>query len=320
MKEVAFTISTQSPFRLDLTAWALRRRPDNLIDRWDGRVYRRVLLLGPQQEPVEAAVRASRDGSGDNSVLTVTLSGSEVGPASVPAAEAAVRRLFGLNVDVSEFYALAEGDVLLSPLARRFRGLRPPRFPSIFETVANAIACQQVSLTLGILLLNRLAQSYGRAYRNATTDSGSTETIARAFPTPEDLAGTGPEALRSLGFSHQKARYLIDLATTVASGELDLEALAELDSSEALTELRRLRGVGRWSAEYVLLRGLGRLAVFPGDDVGARNNLQKWLRLAGALDYDEVQRVVARWQPYSGLVYLHLLLDSLARRGVIGSD
>ena len=75
--------------------------------------------------------------------------------------------------------------------------------------------------------------------------------------------------------------------------------------------MRTLRGVGRWTAEYVLLRGLGRLHVFPGDDIGARNNLQRWLGLLEPLDYDGVQRALAKWAPFQGLVYLHLLLWGL---------
>jgi DNA-3-methyladenine glycosylase II len=54
---------------------------------------------------------------------------------------------------------------------------------------------------------------------------------------------------------------------------------------------------------------LGRLHVFPGDDVGARNNLLRWLGLTGALDYDGVRRVLTPWTPYAGLIYFHLLLD-----------
>ena len=73
--------------------------------------------------------------------------------------------------------------------------------------------------------------------------------------------------------------------------------------------------MGRWTAEYVLLRGLGRLEVFPGDDVGARNNLRRWLGLPDALDYAGVHDAVAPWQSYAGLVYLHLLVDRLAAAG-----
>jgi DNA-3-methyladenine glycosylase II len=316
LDEFSFALPALPPFRLDLTAWALRRRPDNRIDLWDGQVYRRVLPLGPQNEPIEVAVRQDQRGSANQPELRVTLSGGGARRAIAPAAQAALERVLGLDVDLSGFYRLAEGDAILAPLARRYRGLKPPRFPSVFEALANAIACQQVTLTLGLSLLNRLAEIYGRACLDPA--AGENGGIApRAFPVPEELAGIPPEALRPLGFSHQKAQYLIDLAGAVADGKLDLEALAALDNEEAVARLRELRGVGRWSAEYVLLRGLRRLDVFPGDDVGGRNNLQRWLGLPGKLDYEGVQRVTARWQPYSGLVYLHLLLDSLEKRGVI---
>jgi DNA-3-methyladenine glycosylase II len=79
----------------------------------------------------------------------------------------------------------------------------------------------------------------------------------------------------------------------------------------------RLRGVGRWTAEYALLRGLGRLNVFPGDDIGARNNLVRWLGCRGPLDYAHVQAAVSDWRPFAGLVYFHLLLASLAERGTL---
>jgi DNA-3-methyladenine glycosylase II len=90
-----------------------------------------------------------------------------------------------------------------------------------------------------------------------------------------------------------------------------------LDDRAALAALLRLRGVGRWTAEYALLRGLGRLHVFPGDDVGARNNLARWLGRRGPLDYAGVQSAVHRWQPFAGVVYFHLLLANLAEHGTL---
>jgi DNA-3-methyladenine glycosylase II len=103
----------------------------------------------------------------------------------------------------------------------------------------------------------------------------------------------------------------------VASGELSLDVLADEDNERAAATVQRERGFGRWSAEYVLLRTLGRLDVFPGDDVGARNKLQHWLGLDTPPTYDEIQSVLARWTPFSGLVYFHLLLDGLAESGQI---
>ncbi|HEX5085711.1 MAG TPA: hypothetical protein VFY40_27065 [Blastocatellia bacterium] len=63
------------------------------------------------------------------------------------------------------------------------------------------------------------------------------------------------------------------------------------------------------------MRGPGRLHVFPGDDVGARNNLQRWLRLEKPLDYEGTRHALIRWKPYAGLIYFHLLLKHLPKRG-----
>jgi DNA-3-methyladenine glycosylase II len=188
--------------------------------------------------------------------------------------------------------------------------MRPPRFATVFEGVINAIACQQLTLTLGIRLLSRLAVACGTAI-------GEGDEAVHAFPRPEALARLSPAALRQFGFSRQKGRAMIELAQSAAEGRLDLEGLAALSDDEAVKRLCELRGVGRWTAEYVLLRGLGRPHVFPGDDVGARNNLQRWLRLRKTLDYEGVRRVMAGWADYAGLVYFHLLLDRLAAAGYL---
>jgi len=87
--------------------------------------------------------------------------------------------------------------------------------------------------------------------------------------------------------------------------------VADLSDEEAVKCLDQLRGVGRWTAEYVLLRGLRRLHIFPGDDVGARNSLQRWLGFRKPLDYQGVHRALASWRPYAGLIYFHMLLNGL---------
>jgi len=203
---------------------------------------------------------------------------------------------------------LFSANFFLGPLAKRFRGLKPPRLPTLFECLVNAIACQQLTLTVGIRLLNRLAETYGTPVR----DGGP-----RAFPRPAQLAGLSAEALRALGFSRAKALSIVGLAAAIETGAFDAEAIESLDNEEAVAALMRLRGIGRWSAEYALLRGLGRLDVFPGDDVGARNNLARRLQRKGPLDYAAVQDAVRPWQPFAGLVYFHLLLANLVERGAL---
>jgi DNA-3-methyladenine glycosylase II len=124
--------------------------------------------------------------------------------------------------------------------------------------------------------------------------------------------------LRALGFSGQKVRAIKDLAGAMARGHLDLEGLGRASDEMVLRErLLALRGVGRWTVEYVLLRGFGRLDVIPGDDVGAQNKLAAWLGRRRRLDYAGVHRIAERYHPYAGMVYFHLLLDGLEQRGVL---
>lgn len=299
MAHYRFMLEPRPPFRLDLTAWALRRQPHNLMDRWDGYHYRRVLPVGA----ATAAVEVTQTGSVEAPQLVVRVEAGRGARRVEPVVSAALQRLLGLDVDLDTFYAFVADDPRLAPLAGRFRGLKPPRFTTPFEALINAIACQQLSLSVGILLLNRLAQRFG-----ARAADG-----AHAFPVPADLARRRPDSLRALGFSRHKTQAVLGLARAVVRGEVDLDRLATDDDAAAVARLCALRGIGRWSAEYVLLRGLGRTHVFPGDDVGARNNLGRWLHRKQPLDYAGVQHALAPWRPYGGLIYLHLLLDKLAR-------
>jgi DNA-3-methyladenine glycosylase II len=190
------------------------------------------------------------------------------------------------------------------------RGLKPPRFPTVFEALVNGVACQQLSLAVGIHLLNRLTADHGRPVSDDLHGS-------RAFPGPEELATLEPDQLKRHGFSTTKARAIIETARAIGAGDLDLAHLEQLDDPAAVERLTSLPGVGRWTAEYVLLRGLGRLHVFPGDDVGAHNKLRRLFGIDTQLDHESVQQLVARWQPYAGVVYFHLLLDSLSQAGLV---
>jgi DNA-3-methyladenine glycosylase II len=299
-------IEPSAPFRLDLTAWALRRRSHNALDRWDAATYQRVVSIdgGP------VALSVIQDGARDAPRLWVRQAGGPIDQHSGELARSSLNRLLGLPVDLSGFATMAARDPLLGPLAARMRGLKPPRFPTVFEALVNGVACQQLSLSVGIHLLNRLVAAYGKPVSENSDGR-------RAFPTPEALGTVQPDELKRHGFSLTKARTIVETARAIVAGDLDLESLEEADNRAAIERLKSLRGVGRWTAEYVMLRGLGRLDIFPGDDVGAHNKLRRFFDIDTALDYDSVKRLVAPWHPYAGVVYFHLLLDSLSETGVV---
>ncbi|MBO0724060.1 MAG: hypothetical protein J2P52_00545 [Blastocatellia bacterium] len=122
MRSATFSLEPAPPFRLDLTVWALRRRPDNEVDDWDGEIYRRALAL--DGKVVEVAV--AQTGLPDAPRLEVMTSGARLSPRVKSAVTEALDRLLGLKMDLSGFYRLAAGDRRLRPLAERFRGLKPP--------------------------------------------------------------------------------------------------------------------------------------------------------------------------------------------------
>ena len=306
------TLRPYAPFRLDLTVWALRRRPRNAIDSWDGMRYSRVIEV----DGVPARLVVSQTAPATDPQLEVLCihRGRTVAADRITAL---VRRLLGLDVSLADFYRLAATDARLRGLVRRFTGFRPPRFPTVFEAAVNAVCCQQLSLEVGIELMNRLT---GAAQVELTGATAGATTIF-AFPQPRDIARLSEERLRGLGFSRQKAATLTNVARLLSSDERYLERLAELNNESAKAGLLELKGIGRWSAEYVLLRGLGRLSVFPADDVAAQKSLRRWLGIGVRTRqsaYERIHRALRRWYPYGGLIYFHLLLASLAERNFFG--
>jgi DNA-3-methyladenine glycosylase II len=304
LDHLAFSIVPIAPFRLDLTAWALRRRSQNRVDRWDGATYRRVLPF--DDVPIEVAVRQTEPPHIPR--LQVTLTGPGLRPEFKQKAKTLVRKMFGLHVDLAPFYQMASRDAKLLILVEKFRGVKPPRFPTIFETLSNAFACQQLSLSVGLELLSRLARACGlRLEQEGETNY--------AFPRPEDLLKLSPNTIQKLGFSGNKVRAFLELAESIVSGRINFNSLEKMDNEAVIAWLLKIRGIGRWTAEYVVLRGLKPLDVFPGDDVGARNRLAKWQHRKQPLDYAAVARLTSRWQPYAGMVYFHMLLEGLSEVG-----
>ena len=293
-----FVLRPVPPFRLDLTAWTLRRSPRNDVDRWDGTTYSRVLAIG--SHAVSVAV------SQDHDQLDVVVRAARPVAALEQHVGAILDRLLGLSLDLRPFYRMAARDPKLLALVDPYRGVRPPRFATVFEGLLNGISCQQLSLAAGLTVFSRLTARVGLT---------APDSARHACPRPEDLARRRPASLRAIGYSGAKARAMLSAARAIVRGDLDLEQLAGLDNRAALDRLLGLPGVGRWTAEYVLLRSLGRLSVFPADDVGARNGLRRWLGVKRPLDYDGVHRLLAPWHPWGGLIYFHMLLRGLDASG-----
>src|SRR5206468_2966660 len=151
-----------------------------------------------------------------------------------------------------------------------------------FQSLVSSIISQQIS------------GSAARSIRQRLFDHLAPENL-----TSQKLGTLTPEALRSVGLSAQKASYLLDLAQRVNSGELRLEKMARLTDAEVIDELIKVKGIGVWTAQMFLMFSLGRLNVFPHDDLGVRTAIRDLYGLNDLPDKRTSQRIAEPWTPYA---------------------
>jgi 3-methyladenine DNA glycosylase/8-oxoguanine DNA glycosylase len=296
-------LETRAPFHLEATVRVLQRRPGNLVDVWLHDRYLRVFQTADDLVLVEVENRGTIE------VPDVRWRVREGRPSSATRAALArtIRNILGLDVDPEPLRRLAESERRLRPTALALRGMRPPRFPEIFEAFANVIPFQQLSLDAGVIIVGRLVERFG----------ASLEYEGRrfhAFPTAGSVARASLRALRACGLSLRKSESLRGIARAIDSGELSEGALSNLGTADGLAMLSDLPGIGPWSAGLVLLRGLRRLDVFPAGDVGAERGLRTVLRLA---ERAPLTRIVARFGDYRGYLYFCALGGSLIGKRLI---
>lgn len=183
-------------------------------------------------------------------------------------ARRAVRTLFSLDDDLDRFYRLTRADPVLRGTEVRFRGLRLPRDPNLYEALLHAVVGQQLSVAAANAIKHRLLQRWG-----SVLVAGGVE--VPVLPSPAALLDAGPRALRSAGLSRTKAAALVGLAAWSPRAPR-AEVLRRADLPRACAMLEELHGVGRWTAENALLRGAGRRDVFVAGDLGVRAALARY--------------------------------------------
>jgi DNA-3-methyladenine glycosylase II len=289
------TVSPRRPYSLALTAERYTRFPE-VVDRFAGGVYRRLLPIGRGG----VLVSVVQEGSPARALLRVSLEGKAAGSAAAAdAARRVVEVALGASSDVSAFYRAHREDALLADAIRDFRGLRVAGAPSLWEALVTAVLAQQVNLRFAYDIRRELALAFGRRARFGG------ETFV-AFPSPAAMASETPAGLGRFRLSGAKARAISGLARAFAEGALVESEIAALSDEAAIEQLTSLRGIGRWTAEIGLLRGLGRLDIFPAGDLGVVKYLAQGLlgRPAKAKE-DEMRQFAERWQPHRGLALVY---------------
>ncbi|WP_211748002.1 DNA-3-methyladenine glycosylase 2 [Paenibacillus sp. Marseille-Q4541] len=205
-----------------------------------------------------------------------------------------------LQTDLAPFYRIADNDPMLSPLVDSLRGLRIVGVPDLFEALCWAVIGQQINLTFAYTLKKRLVENFGETYEF----DGRTY---HRFPSPSALlADNTVNTLRELQFTSKKAEYIVDIAGRVVRGELQKEALLASGYQAAEETLLRIRGIGPWSAHYVMMRSLRNPAAFPAGDAGLHAALKKQLGLTVKPTPAEIIATFEPWQGYEAYAVFYL--------------
>lgn len=154
-----------------------------------------------------------------------------------------------------------------------------------FESLCQAILFQQLAGSAAEAIYKRFRALYGGK-----------------DPSPRQILKTPSHTLRyKCGISWKKAEFLKDLSRKVLDGTVEIHKLDHLSDDKIIEELTRVKGIGRWSAEMFLMFNLGRLDVFPVDDLGIQNGMKRLYRLKGNVTKERLEEIAERWRPYRSI-------------------
>ena len=306
IQKATFDLRPKPPYNFDLTGGNLGYfRGRYGVEIFENGIYRRLLDLDGRL--FFAAVYST--GTVDSPRLEVELRGENLDDAEIASARCQLAWILGADDDPTPFYDMTMGDAALAPLAKMFYGLHLTHTSSTYEALVLVILGQQISFHVARMLRTLLIQTFG-----PRMELGG-ETYY-AFPRPEALVTAGVDGLRDIKFSARKAQYIVDISARVGSGELDLEGLRGRPDEEVVRSLTAIRGVGLWTAHWLLIRSLGRSDGFPHGDLALQRNLGVLVNGGAPMSADEALEYSKRWSPYRSYVTGYLF--AAGRSGRIG--
>lgn len=308
MDEACVELRPTAPYSVPLALSYLASSPSSVleeVDRDSGTCTRALRVNG-----VDLLLTLRDTGTLDDPRIDVVVRGGNLTPGLIDKATRAVRRIFQLDTDPEPFFSMAQKDAVLGPLIAELPGVRPFLVADPYEALIFAIVGQQVNIAFARRMKLALVERFG-----SHIELGDVEVLL--LPDPERIAALDPSELLALQFSGQKASYLIELSSSIAAGDLDLTAIGTLPLEDAVSELTRYRGVGRWTAEYVLMRGLGFQDCLPAGDLGLRKIIGLAYGLNRTANEAEVRQIAERWTGWRGwaafIWWLELQTNGLSR-------
>lgn len=286
-------LTAPKPFHFAQTLRYLTRSPHECMFHVEHDKIYRLLNVEGQSVIVEI--------SGDDNALTVRLVKHGAMTAAMQVAIVRyVRDWFDFDRDLKPFYAQVAQCPLLGPLARQYAGLRIIGVPDLFEALCWAISGQQINLAFAYTLKRRLVESFGA---QETWNQRS----YWLFPTAKTVSQLDVRDLTALQFTQRKAEYLLEIAAQIRDGALSKDGLLALgDFKKAEQRLLQIRGIGPWTANYVMMRCLRNPAAFPVADVGLQNAVKARLGTDEKPTPETLQILARAWSGWEAYATFYL--------------
>ena len=293
-REKSFELELPGPLDPAASLEMFRRSGDDLLDRWDRTTFVRTVAIDGRTVAFAAVFTGSRA----RPAVRVILDDGDYadGVASI------VRATF--VPPPRHFASLRRADPLLARVGARYHGFRPVLQLNLLGALLRCISAQQVNLRWASETRRRLAERFGDRH----TVGGAIVYSLSA----ERLAGAAPAEIRALQFTNRKAEYIVAVAQAIARGQISVARLAGLSDAAVIDELVALRGIGVWTAEWILARTLGRPRVVAGD-LGVRKAIGIAYRKGVMPSENEVRELTAHWHESSAHAQA-LLLHGLGEK------
>ncbi|GIP36456.1 DNA-3-methyladenine glycosylase [Paenibacillus sp. J2TS4] len=284
------------PFSFTETLGYLSRSPNECMFRIDnGKLYSHIPVTDERSGPV-----IEISGEQDGSLVITFLEENVPSKSSRDAIARYVHEWFDLDTDLAPFYEMAADDALLNKVIRRFYGLRLVGIPDLFEALCWGIIGQQINLTFAYTLKRRFVESFGQHVERNGVKYWS-------FPSPAAIADLSVDDLTQLQLTAKKSEYLLGVAQLMAEGKLAKKQLLEAESCQAAEQqLIAIRGIGPWTANYVLMRCLRFPSAFPIADVGLHNAIRHLMGLDNKPSLEEIRRLGSTWAGWESYATFYL--------------
>lgn len=287
-------ITLPANFDMNANLGYLTREKNECLYEIENNIITKVIAIGEMQSLVQISVI-------DNQQMVVQfLNGSRpIEKREREKIATYILEWFDLDNDLTPFYEMANTDPLLQIPAQKFYGLRVIGIPDLFEALCWGVLGQQINLAFAYSLKRQFVESFG----DSIEWNGKKYWV---FPPYERIAQLEPTDLAAIKMTVKKSEYIIGIARLMECGELSKEQLMKMNFKEAEKSLIKRRGIGPWTANYVLMRCLRFQTAFPIDDVGLINSIKTLRNMNQKPTKEEILALSIPWKNWESYATFYL--------------